>query len=110
MADGGTFEIGPVMDGGWFWVTDETNSAVGGLVSKDVLDNDAAAITGAGDSVSMTMGKGAVYLKHGASRPRRHPAEHPAGASGGSSPAVRRHWRRFGDQPLQAPGYRLRDG
>ena len=60
---GGTFEIGPVMDGGWFWITDDMNSAVGGLVNKDVLENDAADITSAGDGVTMTMGKGAVYLK-----------------------------------------------
>ena len=64
---GGSFEIGPVMDGGWFWVTDADNSAVGGLVSMDVLENDAADITSAGDGVSMTMGKGAVYLKEAAS-------------------------------------------
>ena len=64
---GGSFELGPVMDGGWFWVTDAMNSAVGGLVSKDVLENDAAYITSAGDSVTMTDGKGAVYLKHTAS-------------------------------------------
>ncbi len=67
MADGGEFQIGPVMDGGWFWVTDDMNSAVGGLVAKDVLMNDMADITDAGDSVAMTMGKGAVYLKHTAS-------------------------------------------
>ena len=64
---GGSFELGPVMDGGWFWVTDAMNSAVGGLVAKDVLENDAADITSAGDGVSMTMGKGAVYLKEAAS-------------------------------------------
>ncbi len=63
MAEGGEFQIGPVMDGGWFWVTDDTNSAVGGLVSKDVLDNDAAEITKAGDGVTMMDGKGAVFLK-----------------------------------------------
>ena len=60
---GGSFELGPVMDGGWFWVTDADNSAVGGLVSEDVLKNDATDITDAGDGVSMTMGEGAVYLK-----------------------------------------------
>ena len=64
---GGSFEIGPVMDGGWFWVTDADNSAVGGLVNMDVLENDTADITSAGDGVSMTMGKGAVYLKEAAS-------------------------------------------
>ena len=57
-----SFEIGPVMDGGWYWLTMEDNSAVGGLVSKDVLMNDAADITDAGEGVKMTMGKGAVLL------------------------------------------------
>ena len=57
------FQIGPIMDGGWFWITDADNSAVGGLVAKDVLDNDAADITTAGDGVTMTAGKGAVFLK-----------------------------------------------
>ena len=61
------FQIGPIMDGGWFWVTDADNSAVGGLVSMDILDNDAADITSAGDGVSMTAGKGAVYLKEASS-------------------------------------------
>lgn len=65
--DGGTFELGPIMDGGWFWVTDDMNSAVGGLVSKDVLENAKADITSAGEGVSMMAGKGAVYLKEAAS-------------------------------------------
>ena len=57
------FQIGPIMDGGWFWITDADNSAVGGLVAMDVLDNDAADITSAGEGVTMTDGKGAVFLK-----------------------------------------------
>ena len=60
---GGEFQVGPVMDGGWFWITDDMNSAVGGLVSNDVLENDTVDITSAGDGVEMTTGKGAVYLK-----------------------------------------------
>ena len=56
------FEIGPVMDGGWYWLTMENNSAVGGLVNDDVLDNTATMITDAGDGVKMVMGKGAVLL------------------------------------------------
>ena len=64
--DGGSFELGPIMDGGWFWVTDDMNSAVGGLVSKDVLENAKADITSAGAGVSMMAGKGAVYLKEAA--------------------------------------------
>ena len=61
--DGGSFEIGPVMDGGWFWITDDMNSAVGGLVNSDVLKNKPVDITSAGDGVKMMSGKGAVYLK-----------------------------------------------
>ena len=63
---GGSFEVGPVMDGGWFWVTDAGNSAVGGLVDKDVyeaLKDDPVDITSAGAGVTMTAGKGAIYLK-----------------------------------------------
>ena len=61
--DKSEFQIGPIMDGGWFWITDADNSAVGGLVAMDVLENDAADITKAGDGVTMTPGKGAVFLK-----------------------------------------------
>ena len=61
--DKSSFELGPIEDGGWFWITDADNSAVGGLVAKDVLENDAADITSAGEGVTMTDGKGAVFLK-----------------------------------------------
>lgn len=61
--DGGKFEVGPIEDGGWFWINDAMNSAVGGLVSNDVLMNDAITITDAGEGVSMSEGRGAVYLK-----------------------------------------------
>ena len=57
------FQLGPIMDGGWYWITDDMNSAVGNLVSDDVLENDTTDITSAGDGVTMTMGMGAVYLK-----------------------------------------------
>ncbi len=63
---GGSFEVGPVMDGGWFWITDEKNSAVGLLIDKSVynaLKGDAVKITSAGAGVTMTAGMGAVYLK-----------------------------------------------
>ncbi len=65
-AKSGTFEVGPVMDGGWFWITDEMNSAVGLLVNKEVykaLKDDAIKLTSAGDGVKMMAGMGAVYLK-----------------------------------------------
>ncbi len=64
---GGSFELGPIMDGGWFWINDADNSAVGNLVAMDILDNDATDLTSAGNGVSMTMGSGAVFLKEAAS-------------------------------------------
>ena len=66
--DDGSFEIGPIMDGGWYWITDEDNSAVGGLVDKNVLDNANDVMpTDAGDGVTVTAGSGAVLLKETAS-------------------------------------------
>ncbi len=70
--DGGTLEIGPVMDGGWYWISDEMHSAVGSLVSKDTLGNDRAKLASAGEGVTMSFpgddkkdaeDKGAVLLK-----------------------------------------------
>ena len=60
--DKSSFELGPIDDGGWYWITMETNSAVGGLVSMDVLDNDMVDIADAGEGVTMVMGSGAVLL------------------------------------------------
>ncbi len=57
------FEIGPVEDGGWFWVTDAMNSAVGNLIAKDILENDPVELTEAGDGVKMMAGKGATFVK-----------------------------------------------
>lgn len=57
------FELANVKDGGWFWVNDDMNSAVGNIVAQDVLDNDTTTITSAGDGVTMTKGTGAVFLK-----------------------------------------------
>ena len=61
--DMGSFQLGPVKDGGWFWITDDMNSAVGALVAKDIQMNDMVDITSAGAGVTMTAGTGAVYLK-----------------------------------------------
>ena len=63
-------EIGPVDDGGWYWITDDMNSAVGGLVNKKVyeaLKDMTTDPTSAGSAVTMTKGAGAVYLKETAS-------------------------------------------
>ena len=61
--DMGSFQLGPVKDGGWFWITDDMNSAVGALVADDIQKNDMVEITSAGAGVTMTAGTGAVYLK-----------------------------------------------
>ena len=55
-------QVGPVMDGGWYWLTLEDNSAVGALVSQDILDNETVDITDAGEGVTMMKGRGAVLL------------------------------------------------
>ena len=60
--DKSSFELGPIDDGGWYWITMETNSAVGGLVANDVLGNDTVDIADAGEGVTMTSGSGAVLL------------------------------------------------
>ena len=62
MSEGGSFRLGPIMDGGWYWLTMEDNSAVGGLVNDMILDNEPTMITGAGDGVKMMAGSGAVLL------------------------------------------------
>ena len=59
----GHFEIGPITDGGWFYITLDDNSAVGNLISKDILENAATEITDSGENTTMTMGSGAVLLK-----------------------------------------------
>ncbi len=61
--EGGALEIAGLKDGGWYWITDEMNSAVGNLVLKDVLENDPVELTSAGDGVMMSMGMGAVFVK-----------------------------------------------
>ena len=61
--EGGSLEIAGLKDGGWYWITDEMNSAVGNLVPRDILDNDTVELTNAGDGVTMTAGRGAVFLK-----------------------------------------------
>ena len=61
-ADDGRLQLGPVMDGGWFWITSSMSSAVGNLVGMDVQDNETTMITDAGDGVTTTEGRGAVLL------------------------------------------------
>lgn len=65
--ESGALEIAGLEDGGWYWINDVDNSAVGNLVPADILGNETTEITNAGDSVSMTAGRGAVFLRHPAS-------------------------------------------
>ncbi len=64
--EGGSLEIAGLKDGGWYWITDNLNSAVGNLVAKDILGNEPTVIASAGPGVTMTKGSGAVYLKESA--------------------------------------------
>ena len=61
--EGNRMQLGPVMDGGWFWINDEMSSAVGNLVNHKIMDNEMTDIADAGDGVTSMMGKGAVFLK-----------------------------------------------
>jgi hypothetical protein len=61
--EGGSLEIAGLKDGGWYWITDENNSAVGNLVSKEILANESVELTSAGAGVTMMAGSGAVFVK-----------------------------------------------
>lgn len=61
--EGGTLEIAGLEDGGWYWITEERNSAVGPLLRADVLGNETTALTNAGPGVTLAEGRGAVFLK-----------------------------------------------
>lgn len=110
-AEGGTLEIGPVMDGGWYWISDEMHSAVGSLVSKATLGNDRAKLASAGEGVTMSFpgddkkdaeDKGAVLLKETSSGRigilptiLPEPPVEPAAKCGyGYNSATFRYWRR----------------
>lgn len=61
--EGGTLEIAGLKDGGWYWITEARNSAVGPLLRVDVLGNETTALTSAGPGVTLAEGRGAVFLK-----------------------------------------------
>ncbi len=62
--DGNKFQLGPIKDGGWFWMTRGTDSATGSLVAMDTLENDTVEITSAGTAdVAMMDGRGAVLVE-----------------------------------------------
>ena len=62
--DGGSLEIAGLEDGGWYWITDAMNSAVGPLVNKDVLENDMTMPVDPGsDDIVLTAGNGATFIR-----------------------------------------------
>ena len=62
--DGGSLEIAGFAPGGWYWITAEHNSAVAGLVSRDVLDYEATPLTDPGsDDITLKAVKGATFIK-----------------------------------------------
>ena len=62
--DGGSMEVAGLTDGGWYWITDELNSAVGSLVARDVLGNAKTLPADSGSAdIEMMEGRGAVFLK-----------------------------------------------
>ena len=64
VAKGASLQLGPVKDGGWYWVTDADNSAVGSLVAADLKGYATTDPTDPGsDDITMTAGNGAVFVK-----------------------------------------------
>ena len=61
---GGSVEVHGVMDGAWYYITDEMNTAVANLLPKDAMDNDAtpAANPGSAD-IKVMPGDTASYVK-----------------------------------------------
>jgi hypothetical protein len=64
VAKGASLQLGPVKDGGWYWLTDADNSAVGSLVAADLKGYATTDPTDPGsDDITMTAGNGAVFVK-----------------------------------------------
>ena len=61
--EGGTLEVAGVEDGGWYWITADRNSAVGPLVRRDILNNGTTPLVDAGPGVTVSEGRGAVFLR-----------------------------------------------
>ncbi len=62
--DGGSVEVQGLMDGGWYWITDDMNTAVANLLPKDAMGNAATkAANPGGDDFEVTEGATASYIK-----------------------------------------------
>ncbi len=63
--DGGTLEIRGLKDGGWYWINDQTNSAVSALIPKRILGNAQVVPTDPGGLTLSTVEDGAAtFVKH----------------------------------------------
>lgn len=62
-SDGGSVEIQGLMDGGWYWINDELNSAVSPLLAKDTLGNMMTEPTDPGGVTVMASDYGS-FVKH----------------------------------------------
>ena len=61
---GGMVEVHGLMDGGWYWITDDMNSAVANLLPKDAMDNAGTAAANPGsDDIMVMPGDVASYVK-----------------------------------------------
>ncbi len=64
-ASGGTIEIDGLKDGGWYWINDDTNSAVTALIRKDSLGHPRVTPTDPGGVVLKSVeGGAATFAKH----------------------------------------------
>lgn len=62
---GGTIEIDGLKDGGWYWINDDTNSAVTALIRKDSLGHPRTTPTDPGGLVVRSVeGGAATFVKH----------------------------------------------
>ncbi len=62
---GGTIEIDGLKDGGWYWINDDTNSAVTALIRKDSLGHPQTMPTDPGGVVLKSVeGGAATFAKH----------------------------------------------
>ncbi len=62
---GGTIEIDGLKDGGWYWINDDTNSAVTALIRKDSLGHPRTMPTDPGGVVLKSVeGGAATFAKH----------------------------------------------
>ncbi len=62
-AAGGKIDIHRLMPGGWYWINDDVNSAVGSLMPKTVLGNTQVAPLDPG-GLTVSTGDNATYVKH----------------------------------------------